>query len=285
MLKDITLKQVAIAITVALTITSCGGNSESPEAVALYNSAKACLDAHHPQQALSIIDSLAASFPKEITVQRRAMHLRTLADSAMIDIEMAQLDSTLIADSLTVVKLKPLFSFVKTADMVEGYYIITSLKGNPLYERTGIEPRIDETGNIFLASCLFGVPCKHTALSASIAGIGEVATGNVPYDEALNYRYQAERGSCEMVTFEFDKCSEMCNFIAQNRDSSVKLTFKGNRNHSITLSPTLVKAIADSYDFSMAMRSGKNATAKKIFMAKKRELNRQQMAKTAKAIE
>ena len=77
----------------------------------------------------------------------------------------------------------------------------------------------------------------------------------------------------------------MCNFIAQNRDSSVKLTFKGNRNHSITLSPALVKAIADSYDFSMAMRSGKNATAKKIFMAKKRELNRQQMAKTAKAIE
>ena len=78
MLKDITLKQVAIAITVALTITSCGGNSESPEAVALYDSAKACLDAHQPQQALSIIDSLAASFPKEITVQRRAMHLRTL---------------------------------------------------------------------------------------------------------------------------------------------------------------------------------------------------------------
>ena len=74
MLKDITLKQVAIAITVALTITSCGGNSESPEAVALYDSAKACLDAHQPQQALSIIDSLAASFPKEITVQRCAIH-------------------------------------------------------------------------------------------------------------------------------------------------------------------------------------------------------------------
>ena len=77
----------------------------------------------------------------------------------------------------------------------------------------------------------------------------------------------------------------MGKFIAENRDNSVKLTFKGNRNHSITLSPTLVKAIADSYDFSMAMRSGKNATAKKIYMAKKRELNRQQMAKTTKALE
>ena len=62
------------------------------------------------------------------------------------------------------------------------------------------------------------------------------------------------------------------------------MTFKGNRSHSITLLPSLVNAIADTYEFSNAMRSGKNATAKKIYMAKKRELNRQQIAKTAQAI-
>ena len=283
MLNDITLKKATLAATVALAMVSCGGNNENPEAVALYESAKASFEAHNPQQAISIIDSLAASFPKEITVQRRAMHLRTLADSAIIDLECAQLDSTLVADSITFVNLKPKFAFVKTADMVEGYYVISSLKGNPLYERTGIEPRVDETGNIFIASCLFGVPCKHTALSASANGT-EVSTGDVPYDEALNYRYQAERGSCEMVTFEYDKCADMCKFISDNRQSAIRLTFKGNRSHSITLLPALVNAIADTYEFSNAMRSGKNATAKKIYMAKKRELNRQQIAKTAQAI-
>ncbi len=274
-----TLKKLALCFGASLLLCSCGGKEENPEAVMLYNSAKANFEANNPNQAINTIDSLAKAFPKEISVQRRAMHLRTLADSLIIDREFLQLDSTLIADSITFVNLKPQFAFVKTADMVEGYYIDKSLQGTPLYERTGIEPRVDESGNIFIASCLFGPVVKHTSLTASCAA-GEVATGEVPYDEALNYRYQAERGNCEMVTFNFDKCSDFSKFIAENCDSEITIRFVGAKTHNMKLSSKLAKTIADTYYFSSAMSSGKNATAKKMFMAKKRELNNKQINQT-----
>ena len=273
------LKKAALCFGASLLLCSCGRKDENPDAVMLYDSAKACFEAKNPEQAIKTIDSLAKAFPKEISVQRRAMHLRTLADSMIIDREFIQLDSTLIADSITFVKLKPQFAFVKTADMVEGYYIDKSLQGNPLYERTGIEPRVDESGNIFIASCLFGPAVKHTSLVASCSA-GEVSTGEVPYDEALNYRYQAERGNCEMVTFNYDKCAEFCKFIAENYDSNITIRFVGSKTHSMKLSSNLEKTISDTYYFSSAMSSGKNATAKKIFMGKKREVNNRQINQT-----
>lgn len=282
MLKD-TIKTILAVATVATTMVACGGSDENPDAVALYDSAKTSFEANNPQQAISIIDSLQSLYPKEISLQRKAMYLRTLADSVMLDIETVKLDSTIIADSIAYINLKPKFDFVKEPDMVEGYYRLKSLKGSPLYERTGIEPRVDESGNMVITTCLFGVPAKHTAISVSCSA-GEASTEAVPYDEALNYRYQAEGGSCEMVTFNYDKCTDFCKFIADNRDQTFKLTFKGNRNHTISLSKQIVNAIADTYDYSMAITSGKNATAQKLFVAKKRELNRQQIEKTKNAL-
>ena len=282
MFNEPTLKTVATMLLCA-AVTSCGGSKDDPEALNMLNQAEQSLSANAPEKAITIIDSLNKVYPKELNVRRKAMYLRTLADSALIVKEAAQTDSIIKADSVIYLQLKPQFTFIKTKDMVEGYYVAKSLQGHPLYERTGLEPRIDEQGNIFVASCVFGKAINHVRLEASAAA-SSASTKDVPYDDSTNYRYTTDRGACEMVTFHIDKCEDFCKFIADNASSKIRVSYIGKGRTSITLSPELAKTFAETYQFAQAMQSGKSASAKQIYLAKKKELNRQQMARTAAEI-
>ncbi|MGM9804803.1 MAG: hypothetical protein ACI308_11590, partial [Muribaculaceae bacterium] len=114
---------------------------------------------------------------------------------------------------------------------------------------------------------------------------GSAATLEVPYDGSTNYRYAAEGGYCEMITFHADKCDEFCKYIANNHNEQITVEFVGKGSTSIALPATLSKAIADTYHFAKAMQSGKLAAAKKIMLAKKRDINRRQMEKTKQEME
>ena len=268
----------AMAVLLCAAASCSGGSSEEKEALDMLAQAKECISTN-PQQAITLIDSLNKTFPKQTEVRRKAMHVRTLADSVLIDREFTLADSTIKADSVKFIELKPRFAFVKTKDMVEGYYVVKTLQGKPLFERTGIEPRVDELGNMFVVTCVFGTPVQHTRLVARSGGTS-ISTADVPHDGATNYRYTAANGSCEMATFHFDKCADFCKFVAENNGSKVAIDFVGKSKTSISLSADLLKAFADTYEFSQAMSSGKNAVAKMMYLNKKRDINRRQMAQT-----
>ncbi|MGM9811536.1 MAG: hypothetical protein ACI30V_01680 [Muribaculaceae bacterium] len=268
----------AMALLLCAASSCSGGSGEQSEALDMLAQAKECIS-KNPQQAISLIDSLNTTFPKQTEVRRKAMHVRTLADSVLIDREFALADSTIKADSVKFIELKPRFAFVKTKDMVEGYYVAKTLQGKPLFERTGIEPRVDELGNMFIVTCVFGAPVQHTHLVARASG-SQSSTADVPHDGATNYRYTADRGSCEMATFHFDKCADFCKFVAENNGNKVAVDFVGKGKTSITLSADVLNAFSDTYEFAQAMSSGKNAVAKMMYLNKKRDINRRQMAQT-----
>lgn len=259
--------------------TSCSGSSsEEGKALEMLSEAQQCATSN-PTKAIAIIDSLNNAFPKQTSVRRKAMHIRTIADSVLIEQEFLQADSTIKADSIAFLQLKPKFAFVKTKDMVEGYYISKALQGKPLFERTGIEPRVDELGNMFIATCVYGKPIQHTRLIAR-AGGESVSTDEVPHDGATNYRYEASGGSCEMATFHFEKCADFCKFVADNNGSKIGIDFVGKGKTSITLTAEVANAFLETHKFSQAMVSGKNAVAKIMYLNKKRDINRRQMAQT-----
>lgn len=285
MYKEIRFNLCAGTLILTLAITACsGGNSENTDATNMLEQAQQLVNAGYADKAIATLDSLQKAFPKEIATQRKAMHLRTIADSINIVHETATTDSAIRADSIIVTQLQSNFAYVKTKDMVEGYYVKRSLQATPLFNRTSIEPRVDEAGNIMLVSNLCGKRIKHTSLSASAAG-QTVNTQPVPYDGGSNYRHDGDGTYWEMVTFHADKCEELCAFIASHSSNAIKLRYVGNSSHTITLSPQLTQAIAETYRYASALKNGKNATAKKIFLAKKRELNRKQRDITAQTLQ
>lgn len=280
MFKETMYKTVGAALMLA-AITACNNtSSEVSQANEMLSEAQKCIAANAPEKAIALIDSINKAFPKEAEIRRKAMHLHTIADSITIAKEIATTDSTIKADSAVFENLKPLFAYVKSKDMVEGYYVASSIGKNSLYEKTGIEPRIDENGDAYVVSCHFGRPIAHTSLTARTAGTS-VKTASVPFDAATNYRYGSGNATCEMVTFHSDKCADFMKFIAENADDAIQIEFSGKGKTTIRLSRDLAKAFQATYQYAKAMQSGKNAYSKRIYLNKKREINKKQMEKTA----
>ena len=83
-----------------------------------------------------------------------------------------------------------------------------------------------------------------------------------------------------MATFHYEKCADFCKFVAEHGGNKVAIDFVGKGKTSITLSPEVLKAFSVTYEFAQAMSSGKNAVAKLMYLNKKRDINRRQMAQT-----
>ena len=193
---------------------------------------------------------------------------------------MAQVDSIIAANAPIVEQIAPMLKGVKTPEMVEGYRVVASIAGKELINRTDIEPRIDDGGNLYIVSLLHGVAAEHDHLRVSY-GAGSAETKAVPYDKSRNYRFSDDGVTNEMVTFRYDECADFCQFITDNADAKLSLTFVGKKQHTVPLSNALKRAIVESYRYSTAIRTGMRAEHDKLLLTKKIEIARRQIEQTA----
>lgn len=272
---------VTAIVCMTLVLSSCGGaNNKDTEAEGMFANAKAQFDKADYKQALVDLDSLKSKFPSAIETQKKALHLRTLIEEKTTIDEIKANDSLIEATTAQKQLLEKDFTFIKTKDMVEGYHVLKSASKRPLVQRTGIEARIDEQGNIYLITLLHGNPVKHTRISVSSSKGEEIYSNEVPYNGSTNYRFVNEGVSDEMITFRSEQCDTLNQFIAANKDSNLKLNFIGKKRFSMPLSAADKKMIVDTYNYSNAIINGKKAESQKLYLDKKLEIAREQVKKT-----
>lgn len=281
-IKHITrMSGVALIASIAIGTASCGNSGKvSDESLAMLESANKLSEQGLYDSAVVILDSLCKTFPTETDAVKMAMHRKaqTLEKSFVRQLE--QVDSIIAANEPIVREIAPKFKSVKSPEMVEGYRVITSIAGKELINRTDIEPRIDDGGNLYIVSLLHGVAAQHDRLRVSGAA-GSAETMAVPYDKSRNYRFNDDGVPNEMVTFRYDECADFCRFVADNADAALSLTFVGKRQHTVTLSSAMKNAIAESFRYSTAIRTGMQAERDKLLLTKKIEIARRQIEQTA----
>lgn len=270
-----------------LSFSACGGgkSEEEAKAEAVLSEIKTLYADKQYESAMKMIDSLMQTYPGIIDVQRKAMNLQTLIiekqtldDSIRNEMEYLRNKST--ADSL-LQNLK----FVKTADMAEGYYAARDADTDPLIRTTKVEPRIDENGDIYLMSNLYGHAIRHTRLVATAGGESR-ASVSVPLTNPRNYRFKDDGTPVEMVTFTAKECDSLCLFISQSKGRTVKLIFEGkSKKYPITLSPKNVADIAAAYDLYQAKAAMRSAELNRLKFMKKLQLTRRQIRQTATNIQ
>ncbi len=276
------LYAMLLAATSMAGLASCGNSKteEQVKAEALFSDAQSMYESEQYDKSIALIDSLSKIYPGLLDVQRNAMHLKTLVTEKKTILDSISNDSIIAANRQVADSLSKNFKFIKTKDMVEGYYVKTSVSADNLTKRTDIEARIDERGNIYLVSSLYGINAKHTWLKASCDG-NEAETENVAFDNAKNYRYKDGSTPVEMVTFDKDACDTLCQFILTNRDKKIYLEFCGNRNHKIQLSSGTKNAVADTYLYAKSKAELKKAEDLRLYYAKKLQITRRQSRQTA----
>lgn len=262
-------------------MVSCGGGSgEEAEAQAMLTSAKQLVESNLLDSSIAVTDSLCRKFPSQIEIVKEAMHLKATTLKQKFTLELAQADSIIAVQAPTVQSIAGKFKVVKTPEMIEGYRVLKSLAGTQLLNTTSIEPRVDDGGNIYIVSLLHGHAAQHDHLIASVKGGASETTDTIPYDKARNYRFSDGGVSNEMVTFHYDECDRFCQFIIDNADKAITLTFKGRSSYSMPLSDKLKQAIVESFSYSKAMQTGLKAEHDKLLLTRKLEIANKQVEQT-----
>ena len=275
------ITKIAIIAAIALSGISCGNSGKtSDEAEAMLNEAQQMSDEGRYDSAVVMLDSLCKTRPTETDAVKQAMHLKAQTLEKSFVAQMAQVDSIIAANAPIVEQIAPMLKGVKTPELVEGYRVVASIAGKELINRTDIEPRIDDGGNLYIVSLLHGVAAEHDHLRVSY-GAGSAETKAVPYDKSRNYRFSDDGVTNEMVTFRYDECADFCQFITDNADAKLSLTFVGKKQHTVPLSNALKRAIVESYRYSTAIRTGMRAEHDKLLLTKKIEIARRQIEQTA----
>lgn len=282
MFKGLTNTYAIMLLAAAISVTSCG-NSKSESQVNAENilsEAQSLYDSGKYMEAIGTIDSLMKKHPGIIDVQRQAMHLKTLVVEKQTILDSIANDSAIVANKQIVDSLANNFKYVKTADMVEGYYVSKNVSGDNLTKRTNIEARINEMGEIYLVSSLYGKSIKHTKLRA-VAGDSTVETEAVPYDNARNYRFKDGGTPVEMVTFRKADCDTLCQFIADNVAKDIKVEFIGGKKYSLPLPSKTKNLIAETYIFATHKAQLRKAEDLKLYYMRKLQITRKQSRQTA----
>lgn len=268
-----------LGISAVALFLSC--NSGNPKAKDLLEQANSAFQSGEYTQSVTLLDSLKKTYPTDVDVQKSAMYLRTLADEQIILNQIQSNDSALVASEQALASLVSGFTFIKDADMVEGYTVSNSTKSNPLVNRTGLEARIDEYLNLYLVSLLNGNKANHDRVEV-INGVEFASTETVPYNGSSNYRFNVDGINNEMVTFRGGKTDTLCMFVANNRNAKLKLNFLGGKKVSVPLSAADAKAIASTYDYARALQANREANNQKKYLDAKLQITRQQKEKTSK---
>lgn len=262
-----------------LALFSCSDGYKE-EASAIYETARNLYANQQYDSALSILDTLYKKYPAETDIIKQGIHLMAQTQEQISIIGIKQADSIIAANAPIVEKLSKDFIVVKNPDLVENYRIYKSLKNATLINRTGIEPRVDDNGNIYLVSMLQGHAIEHTMLRVIATDGSSAATSSIAFDNAQNYRFKSDGVSNEMVTFHADQCAEFCQFISDNSDKQLKLEFVGKSSYKITLPVSVKEAIAHSYEYSVAIHAGLKAEKDKLYYSKRLEVAKAQIEQT-----
>lgn len=270
--------KLAIYTAGMLLCCACGGVKSNPEAEILLEQARNAYNNADYSSAINLLDSLQHCYPEQIDLQKQSMALRPQIIEAVAVEHIAEIDSLTQVDLATIENLKSSLKWVKTEDMVEGYWIAPQAYNPAFMNSTGIQGRVSEIGQFYLVSSLNPSNLHHTSVALTIGG-ETASTPTVNYDGESNYRI----GGGEVITFSPEQSDSIGKLAAsfQGTVPGGQLTFIGNGNKKITLTPAQTSAIAQVYRYSAAVIRARDNEVERKRLEKTIETARRQAASLA----
>lgn len=276
MLKEVS--KLLIPAAAMLIAASCGGdNGERDAADSIVAEASAALERGEFTRAEELLDSLSATYPRQIEAGRAALALRPRVMERKTEQEIADLSALLTYTSTYADSLRGCFTTVERSNEVfEPYLIHKDVPAN-WRERNTAVARLSPSGEFYVISSLAGNSTRHTSLTLSANGV-TVTSGSIPFDAT-------DRLSRESVRFPAAAADTLGVFSLQaDGRGPVKLTFNGpHKTPTATLSAKDIHAMADTYRMSRALNTINNGNKRLQQLKAKLQLARDHAARTTPA--
>ncbi|MDE6513293.1 MAG: hypothetical protein K2L05_03795 [Muribaculaceae bacterium] len=264
----------ALILCAALTLGACSGSDPDKEAAnAMVAEASTALDRGDYAQAEALLDSLSATYPKQIEAGRAALALRPRVMERKTEQEIADLQAEMLAASAYVDSISGLFNSVPASDDVfEPYMIHKDVPANWRDRNTAVA-RLTPAGEFYMISSLAGNSTRHTSIRLSARGTS-AESGVVKNDPE-------DRLSRESLRFPAAKADTLGVYAVAIDGSAATLTFAGGKKApTANLSAKEVHAIADTYRLSQAMGVISAGNRRLEQLKAKLQLARDQAART-----
>lgn len=254
-------------------LVACSGDNEKKLAQALYDQAEEAIDAAHYSTAVMLIDSLKTTYPRQIDIRRRALHLTARAGEGLALQRLQSADSLLAAITA---ESEAMRDQIKQVDNpVEKYYVAASAKPAEFIGSDGLQARLSPDGQLYIISSLGSRKVKSTAVAVESTG-ERAETSSVAHDGERNDRTMG----AEVITFMGVECDSLANFIAAHAADPITLTFMGEKNYSMTLPKSQAEEIAVVTRYATLLRRGRAAVVEKEKQQRILDTARSQAART-----
>ncbi len=268
------LKILFATFAACAIFSSCGKSDSTAGAESLLEQAQVALDAKDTSRATLLLDSIEMAYNSETEVRKAVLQMRPKI------IECETLKEITTADSLMAYyadlhsRMLDKMKLINDPQLVEPYYVAKSAYKEDFVNTTGIQARVDEIGQFYVISSVKGLNLKHSSVTVTIEG-QSATTATIPdYDEA-NYRIEGS----ELVTYMTAQCDTLGKFASAHRSQMGKLTFNGNKKHTIQLSPAQIAAIADAWDYSQSIVRSRDLAVQREKLDRKLQIARDQIAR------
>lgn len=195
----------------------------------------------HKQQyqlAKIYVDSVRIRFPKEFAKIREGLSVLREINFAEQNRTLAFCDSMLEIRQSELPAAKSNFTFEKNMEYeTMGHYVYRSQVQELNLGRTFLQTKVDEKGNLVLTSYYCGNrKINHDRVHVTAPDGTYAETLLVPYDGALNYRYNDGYTRYENVCFSRKKENGVINFILLHEKQAVTVTLIGGAPKAYNLS-------------------------------------------------
>lgn len=246
-------------IAAASLISSCGGSADNKgaEAKIAFDKAQNALNRGDAQECVTMLDSIDRKFASDTEIIKESMRLRPKALLQITDADIMSADSAINTNKTLLDSLKPLMIHVAVPG-TEGYLLRQTMVDPSFMNKTGVSPRVSETGEFYIVSSVNPAGGLHHWSVTAVVGNMSATTDTVPYDGTLNFR----TNNSEVITFTPSASRAIGALVADNTNLPVKIIFNGQngRSHSATLNATQVDGIATAYRYACAVNDMRNAT-------------------------
>lgn len=226
-----------LQLSITAFLLSCSSVSEvKPDDYLVH--AKELIKKQQYQLAKLYVDSVRIKFPKEYVKIREGLSVMREINYAEQNRTLAFCDSMLEVRQSELPAAKSNFTFEKNMDYETiGHYVYKSQVQENNLGRTFLQTKVDEKGNLVLTSYYCGNrKINHVRVHVTAPDGTYAETLTVPYDGALNYRYNDGDTRYENVCFNRKKENGVINFILLHEQQSVTVTLNGGSPKTYTLS-------------------------------------------------
>ena len=248
-------------VLIAMIVSACGPD-RAELAKAKFNKATRLFADKKFNETKLVLDSIQELFPNQIEYITKSNNLLRTITIAEQKQSLAFLDTMLASKEA---ELKPLMkNFIVSSDYgAEKILIHKRQKTENSYDRIYLRAHLNLEGEFYISSRYTGTTRLYHNQIKVYFGKKHALSEVIDEDGRNNRHFEVGENHWEIVKYKNGKDNGVIDFIANNRNESLKVQFRGRKYHYILMEKFDKEAIHDGYEISFVLKEIKKIKEEK----------------------